>query len=196
MRTRDIDKENLVKQTAIEIIGKGGFESFTVNKLAKACGISVATLYIYYKDKEDLLLQLATEHGKLMGESMLYNFDAESSLEVGLRQQWENRYRYMIDNPAFSRFYERLRTSSYQEPFLAAFMADAYEPFRIFNENITNRGEVEEMPFEVYWSIAFAPLYSLIKFNNEGHSLGGKPFKMNDAILWRAFDLVMKALKK
>ncbi|PTS94554.1 TetR/AcrR family transcriptional regulator, partial [Pedobacter sp. HMWF019] len=70
MRARDIDKENLVKKTAIEIIGKGGFEKFSINKLAKACGISVATLYIYYKDKEDLLSSLATELGRKMGDAM------------------------------------------------------------------------------------------------------------------------------
>lgn len=196
MRTRDIEKENLVKKTAIETIANGGFESFSMNKLAKACGISVATLYIYYKDKDDLLSQLAVEHGKQMGKSMLHNFDTEASFEVGLRQQWENRYRDLINNPTLSKFHEQLRASVYQEQFLSTFMDYALAPFKRFNENIISRGEVREMPFEVYWSVAFAPLYALIKFNNEGQSLGGKPFKMTDAMLWEAFDLVVKALKK
>ncbi|QNK64894.1 TetR/AcrR family transcriptional regulator [Pedobacter sp. PAMC26386] len=196
MRARDIEKENLVKKTAIEIIGKGGFDSFSMNKLAKACGISVATLYIYYKDKDDLISHLAAEHGKLMGESMLLNFDTEASFEDGLRIQWENRYRYLINNPTLSGFYEQLRASIYQEQFLNTFMKDALGPFERFNENIVTRGEVGAMPFEVFWSIAFAPLYSLVKFNNEGQSLGGKPFKMNDEMLWQAFDFVVKALKK
>jgi TetR/AcrR family transcriptional repressor of multidrug resistance operon len=196
MRTRDIEKENLVKKTAIETIAKGGFESFSMNKLAKACGISVATLYIYYKDKDDLLSQLAVEHGKQMGKSMLYNFDTEASFEAGLRQQWENRYRYLINNPTLSKFNEQLKASVYQEQFLSTFMENALEPFKRFNENIVLRGEVKDMPLEVYWSVAFAPLYALIKFNNEGQSLGGKSFKMTDDMLWQTFDLVVKALKK
>lgn len=196
MRTRDIGKESLVKKTAIETIAKGGFESFSMNKLARACGISVATLYIYYKDKDDLLSQLAVEHGKQMGKSMLHNFDAEAPFEVGLRQQWENRYRDLINNPTLSKFNEQLRASVYQEQFLSTLMEDALVPFTRFNENIISRGEVREMPFEVYWSVAFAPLYALIKFNNEGQSLGGKPFKMTDEMLWEAFDLVVKGLKK
>ncbi|MGY0036847.1 TetR/AcrR family transcriptional regulator [Pedobacter sp. NJ-S-72] len=126
MRARDIEKECLVKKTAIEIIGKGGFDSFSMNKLAKACGISVATLYIYYKDKDDLISHLAAEHGKLMGESMLRNFDTEASFEDGLRVQWENRYRYLIDNPTLSGFHEKLRASIYQEQFLNTFMKDAF----------------------------------------------------------------------
>lgn len=75
-------------------------------------------------------------------------------------------------------------------------MEDALVKFKRFNDNIISRGEVREMPFEVYWSVAFAPLYALIKFNNEGQSLGGKPFKMTDEMLWEAFDLVVKGLRK
>lgn len=167
-----------------------------MNKLAKACGISVATLYIYYKDKDDLLSQLALEHGKLMGESMLYNFDTEASFEDGLRLQWENRYRYLINNPTLIRFNEQMRASVYQEQFLSALMENALVPFKKFNENIVARGEVKEMPFEVFWSVAFAPLYALIKFNNEGQSLGGRPFKMTDAMLWEAFHLVVRGLRE
>lgn len=196
MRTRDIEKENLVKKIAMETIAQGGFESFSMNKLAKACGISVATLYIYYKDKDDLLSQLAVEHGKMLAKSMLHNFDAEASFEDGLRQQWENRYRELINNPTLSKFNEQLKASVYQDQFLSTLMEDALVQFKRFNDNIIFRGEVREMPFEVYWSVAFAPLYALIKFNNEGQSLGGKPFKMTDEMLWEAFDLVVKGLKK
>lgn len=196
MRTRDIEKEKLVKKIAVETIANGGFESFSMNKLAKACGISVATLYIYYKDKDDLLSQLAVEHGRMLAKSMLHNFDAEASFEDGLRQQWENRYRELINNPILSKFNEQLRASVYQDQFLSTLMEDALVKFKRFNDNIISRGEVREMPFEVYWSVAFAPLYALIKFNNEGQSLGGKPFKMTDEMLWEAFDLVVKGLKK
>jgi TetR/AcrR family transcriptional repressor of multidrug resistance operon len=196
MRTRDIEKEKLVKKIAVETIANGGFESFSMNKLAKACGISVATLYIYYKDKDDLLSQLAVEHGRMLAKSMLHNFDAEASFEAGLRQQWENRYRELINNPILSKFNDQLRASVYQDQFLSTLMEDALVKLKRFNDNIISRGEVREMPFEVYWSVAFAPLYALIKFNNEGQSLGGKPFKMTDEMLWEAFDLVVKGLKK
>ena len=55
MRTRDTDKEKLVIEKAIEQIVQDGFQGFSMNKLAKACNISVATLYIYYQDKDDLI---------------------------------------------------------------------------------------------------------------------------------------------
>ena len=99
MRTRNIDKENLVKQKAIELIVKEGLEGFSMNKLAKACKISVATLYIYYKDRDDLIIKIACEEGKLMSDTMMSEFDCEANFEEGLRAQWESRYKFLINKP-------------------------------------------------------------------------------------------------
>ncbi|GAB3904860.1 TetR/AcrR family transcriptional regulator [Mucilaginibacter boryungensis] len=195
MRTRNIDKEQLVKQKAIESIVKYGFEGFSMNKLAKACGISVATLYIYYKDRDDLILSIALEEGDKMGDAMIKSLDPESSFEEGLRVQWKNRYKYMIENPLLGNFFDQIRSSSYQVQFADIFLKKFKSIVGRFMENVVARGEIDEMPFEVYWSIAFSPLYALIKFHMEGTSVGGKPFTMTDEILWKTFDLVVKALK-
>jgi len=65
-----------------------------------------------------------------------------------------------------------------------------------FMRNVIERGEVEEMTIETYWSIAYAPLYALARFDNEGKGLDGKPFKLTEEVLWKTFDLVLKSLKK
>jgi TetR/AcrR family transcriptional repressor of multidrug resistance operon len=196
MRIRNIDKVQLVKQKAIELIVKDGLEGFSMNKLAKACSISVATLYIYYKDRNDLILKIANEEGTLMGDAMIKDFDPEMLFEQGLRKQWENRYNYMVANPIMTLFFEQLRSSSYQQDFLSSFLKDFKLVMGKFMDNVIARGEINVMPFEVYWSVAFAPLYNLIRFENEGQSMAGQPFKMTDEILWKTFDLVVKALKK
>jgi TetR/AcrR family transcriptional repressor of multidrug resistance operon len=196
MRTRNIDKVQLVKQKAIELIVKNGLEGFSMNKLARACNVSVATLYIYYKDRDDLIIKVAVEEGRLMGDAMIKDFDPELPFEQGLRKQWENRYNYMIANPIMSIFFDQLRSSSYQQEFLSSFLKGFQVVVGKFMHNVIERGEIEAIPFEVYWSVAFAPLYNLIRFETEGQSMGGKPFKMTDEILWKTFDLVVKALKK
>jgi len=196
MRTRDIDKEQLVKQKAIEGIVKDGFEGFSMNKLAKACKISVATLYIYYKDRDDLIVKIAQEEGLRMAKTMLEDFDENASFEDGLRVQWKNRYKHMMDNPLIGVFFDQLRSSSYHAQFMETFKTNFEAAIGNFMHNVRERGEVDEMPFEAFWSVAYAPLYSLIRFHNEGYSIGGMPFKMSDEILWATFDLVVKALKK
>jgi len=196
MRKRDPDKEDLVKETAIALIVKDGLERFSMNRLAKACNISVATLYIYYKDRDDLIINIAMESGRLMSAAIIKDFDPEQSLEDGLRQQWINRYKFMVDYPHLSLFFDQLRSSSYQEEFLRGFLKDFIIVMGKFMRNVIERGEVEEMTIETYWSIAYAPLYALARFDNEGKGLDGKPFKLTEEVLWKTFDLVLKSLKK
>ncbi|WP_025142683.1 TetR/AcrR family transcriptional regulator [Pedobacter jeongneungensis] len=202
MRTRDINKELLVKQKAIETIVKYGLEGFTINKLAKACGISVGTPYVYYKDKDDLIVKIVMEEGARMEEAMLLDFDPEASLEDGLRIQWRNRFNYMIENPMLGQFFDQINSSTYQDQFLKMFNGEEGNLMSLFKKDITTfihnvvkRGEMDEMPFEVYWSVAYSPLYSLLRFHHRGKSIGGKPFQITDEILWAAFDRVVKALK-
>jgi TetR/AcrR family transcriptional repressor of multidrug resistance operon len=195
MRTRDIDKELLVKQKAIESIVNDGLEGFSMNKLTKACNISVATLYIYYKDRDDLIIKIAQEEGLRMAEAMLKDFDADASFEDGMRVQWKNRYKHMMDNPLIGVFFDQLRSSSYHAQFMETFKKNFEVSISKFMHNALERGEINEMPLEVYWSVAYAPLYSLIRFHNEGQSISGKPFKISDEILWATFDLVIKALR-
>ncbi|WP_316771231.1 TetR/AcrR family transcriptional regulator [Pedobacter frigiditerrae] len=195
MRVRDEEKVQLVKQKALESLVKDGFEGFSMNKLAKACSISVATLYIYYKDKDDLIISLAHEEGEKMATAMIENFTPSLSFEEGMRIQWLNRYAYVVGNPLAYQFFEQLRTSTYQVKFLETFMKKFKVVISEFMHNVVARGEMNPMPLEVFWSVAYAPLYSLVRFDNEGQSVGGKPFKMTDEVLWQTFDLVIKALK-
>lgn len=195
MRTRDEDKVRLVKQKAIESIVSDGFEGFSMNKLAKSCGISVATLYIYYKDKDDLIVSIAKEEGDRMGDYFTENFDPKLSFEDGMRVQWINRYHYVQANPLTYLFFEQLRSSSYQDRFLDTFMKKFKIIISEFMHNVVAAKELNPMPLEVFWSVAYGPLYALIRFDQEGQSLGGKPFKISEEVLWQAFDLVIKALK-
>jgi TetR/AcrR family transcriptional repressor of multidrug resistance operon len=196
MRVRDVNKVDLVKQKAMELLVNIGFEGFTMNKLAKACNISVATLYIYYKDKDDLILQIGIEEGKRMSDIMLENFDPEVSFEVGLRLQWKNRAKCMLENPVSAKLLERLRSSTYQDQIFNSIVESFKPKLGRFMHNAVSRKEIDPMPLEVYWSVAFAPLYNLIRFHHEKRSIGGHLFELTDAILWSTFELVLKAFKK
>ncbi|ASW75871.1 TetR family transcriptional regulator [Chryseobacterium piperi] len=203
MRNRDLNKENIIKQKAIEIIVKDGLNGFTINKLAKACNISVGTPYVYYKDKDDLITKLVIEEGNKMESQINEGFDPDSSFEEGLRVQWTNRYRYAIKNPMILPFLEQINNSHYSQQFAemfnekpGMFMSEFKNNLLSFIANTVKRREIDEIPFEVYWSIAFAPLYTLLRFHQQGKSISGLPFVLTDELLWTTFDKVCKALKK
>ena len=54
MRTRDENKQDLIREKGLEMIVKEGFDGFSMQKLAKAAAVSPATLYIYFKNREEI----------------------------------------------------------------------------------------------------------------------------------------------
>lgn len=195
MRTRDENKEILVKSKAIEMLVTEGFDGFSMQKLAKAAKVSPATLYIYYKDKEDLILQLGIEEGKRMADATMSHFNPEMGFAEGMRVQWENRAKYQLENPMAAQFFEQLKHSPYRDKVHEAIKDNFKEIMGLFIKTAVKNGVIKSMPIEVFWSVAYAPLYNLIRFHQEGRSMGGRRFEWTDDYMYQALELVLKAFK-
>ncbi|WP_348798527.1 TetR/AcrR family transcriptional regulator [Flavobacterium adhaerens] len=194
MRTRDTNKEEIVKQKAIEMLVKNGIEGFSMNRLAKESNISVATLYIYYSDKDDLIKRIGVEIGQNFFKEMIYDFSTTMSFGEGLRKQWENRIRFATQNPNQVACWELLSYSSYRDHILEASIHDFKNIMNIFLKNAITRKELKPMPKEIFWSIAYGPLYTLLRFHNEGKNMAGFPFSLTKEATDEAFECVLKAL--
>lgn len=195
MRARDENKERIIRQKAIEMIVKEGLDGFGVNKLAKAAGVSPATIYIYYKDKDDLIYQLGTEVSKRMLADSLEDFDPEAPFAAGLKKQWLNRMQFFMKYPMEVQFIEQIRYSNYYEQIQAELTKGFKDVMGQFVHRAIERKELTPLPFEVYWSIAYAPMYQLIKFHQQGKSFTGRKFVLNDKTIMQTLELVLKALK-
>lgn len=195
MRARDENKERMIRQKAIEMIVKEGLDGFGVNKLAKAAGVSPATIYIYYKDKDDLIFQLGTDVSKRMLADSLEDFDPEAPFAVGLKKQWLNRMQFFMKYPMEVQFIEQIRYSNYYEQIQAELTKGFKDVMGQFVHRAIERKELTPLPFEVYWSIAYAPMYQLIKFHQQGKSFTGRKFVLNDKTIMQTLELVLKALK-
>jgi TetR/AcrR family transcriptional regulator, multidrug resistance operon repressor len=195
MRTRDINKERAIRDQALRMIVENGFEGLSMQKLAKVADVSPATIYIYFKDRDDLILQLAVEASKKMSEATLKNFDPTMSFSEGLKVQWVNRAKYCLTNPGEMHFLEQIRHSPLHEKSMELMGSKFKETMKAFVHNAIRRNELVKVPLEVYWSVAFAPLYTLIKFHMSGKSIGGHKFKFSEKTMLETLSLVLKALK-
>jgi AcrR family transcriptional regulator len=195
MRTRDINKENTIREKAIGMIVKEGLDGFSMQKLAKAAGVSPATLYIYYKDRDDLITQIATEISHRLMETSLKGLHPKMSFADGMAIQWKNRMEFYLKYPLDVEFIEQIRYTPTYNAIKQTIRKNFGEVLGKFMHNAINRGEVSPLPFEVYWSIAFAPLYQLIKFHTQGESPGNDVFVISDELVNQTLQLVLKALK-
>lgn len=194
MRIRDTHKETLVRKNAISILLRDGLDGFSMQKLAKACGISVGTLYIYYKNKEDLIVRLGIEEGKRMLQETMKGFSPDMPFAEGLKKQWENRSAYWLKNQEAAKFYEKIKRTHYAGPIQDEITKSFRPVMQAFVKNAIANKQLHFMSFESYWSVAFGPLYTLLEFENKGKSVGNRPYKFSKKTMYETLELVLKAL--
>jgi AcrR family transcriptional regulator len=195
MRERDADKEKAIRDQALQMIVKHGLDGLSMQKLAKAASVSPATIYIYFKDRDDLIIQMFAEESKKMAAATLKDFDPSMSFSEGLKMQWLNRARYFMAHPDQMYFLEQIRHSSLQQRAQEVMGTEFKDIMGAFVHNAIKRKELVKVPLEVYWSVAFAPLYILVQFHVAGTSIGGHKFKFSEKIMMETLALVLKALK-
>jgi AcrR family transcriptional regulator len=199
MRNRDPRKEKAIRLKAMEMAVREGFDGLSMQKIARSAKVSPGTLYIYFTDREDLILQVYREEMQKSFEATMENFDPAMRFDEGLRLQWLNSARYCLANPLPMQFLEQFRHTPLHEKALAmnsAGNAPLREKARAFLAGAISRGELVKVPMEVYWALSFAPMFQLVKFHLQGISMPGMgKFVLTEELLLQTLDLVLKSLK-
>lgn len=195
MRIRDEIKESAIKLKAIEMIVENGFDGLSMQKLAKAAGVSPATIYIYFKDRDDLIEKIAIEEADRMTQITLKDFSPEMSFEEGLWKQWENRVAFWLEHPLRARFLEQIKHSPIGFKIQGKVKQEFVSIMRLFAKKAVERKELIPMQPEIYWALAYSPLYQLIKFHLDGRGLNNEPFVLDQDLLKQTFRKVIKSLK-
>jgi len=58
MRNKEGNKEAVILESAIKIFAKHGYHNSRISQIAKEAGIASGSVYLYYKNKEDLLARI------------------------------------------------------------------------------------------------------------------------------------------
>ena len=105
------------------------------------------------------------------------------------------RFEYFMAHPLDAQAVERLKyTPQFQKT--TPQLIETFKPdLGRFVENAVKRGELAKMPFELYWAIGFAPLYSLIEFHVAGDSYAIDQFSIKAELIEEAVKRIATALK-
>ena len=127
-------------------------------------------------------------------EYSLQGFRSDMSLAEGMKTQWINRLCFFMEHPMEMEFLEIIRYTIFYEK-VSKMMTERFGKIKgDFINNAVAKGELLDLLFEVYWSVAFAPLYQLIKFHTQGKSYVNSNFSLTEDLMMQALELVIKAL--
>lgn len=107
MRRKDDEKEKSIKDAVIKLILKEGFQGTSISKIAKEAGVSPATVYIYYDNKEAMLHDIYIEYSEEVFEYLLNKvnniIDGKQLIEIIVREY----YTYIKQNGEIFHFVEQ-----------------------------------------------------------------------------------------
>jgi TetR/AcrR family transcriptional repressor of multidrug resistance operon len=188
MRTRDEQKHDAICRAAIDLIQRDGFEATSISKIAQEAGVSPATIYIYFKNKEDLLNKIYLKVRREMSAAMMEGIDESRSIEEGFRTAWFNFYHYAAENPTDFAFGEQFANS----PLVNRINRDEgegyYGPLIELFERGKREGVFKNIPLAVFSAFAFFPVIGLIRNRYENNLVFGK--EMLEEVYAIAWDAV------
>ncbi len=87
---KSIEKKNALLQATLTLVNQSGFRGASMAKVASMANVSPATIYIYFKNKQDLVNQLYLEVKSSFSIEAFKNIDDSLPVKVRFEQVWYN----------------------------------------------------------------------------------------------------------
>ncbi|MBD7911194.1 MULTISPECIES: TetR/AcrR family transcriptional regulator [Clostridium] len=160
MRRKDDEKKQSIKEAVIKLILKEGFHGTSISKIAKEAGVSPATVYIYYENKEVMLQDIYREYSEDVFYYLLDKLNncnkGEKIIEVLVREY----YLYINDNNEIFHFVDQFASC----PALAN-QCSARNGISILNnlfDEMKKRGVFKDFENDNLRAILFYPTKSIV----------------------------------
>lgn len=85
-----VNKKQQIIDAAEKLIAESGFQGLSMHKLAKEAEVAAGTIYRYFSDKEDLLLQVHLTVIQRNAEIIQHGVEDSMSLKQRFRKMWLN----------------------------------------------------------------------------------------------------------
>ncbi|MEK4025059.1 TetR/AcrR family transcriptional regulator [Mammaliicoccus sciuri] len=92
-------KYKQIVDAAVIVIAENGYHQAQVSKIAKEAGVADGTIYLYFKNKEDILISVFREKMAIFVENINEILTKDLSISEKLLQVVENHFRVLQNDP-------------------------------------------------------------------------------------------------
>jgi AcrR family transcriptional regulator len=189
MRPKDESKQEAIVDATVMLVNEIGFVAASVSKIAKRANVSPATLYIYYKNKEDLLVSTYTGIKEKLSAHILEGLDDTLPIRDILESLWFKSFRYISSFPQYFYFTEQFAYSPYSALVDKKKVDQYFEPiYKILQKGIEQK-IIKDVSFEVLTVFMFYPVMLLCNPRLCAN------FEPNEDNIGAAFKLAWDAIK-
>lgn len=163
MSSRKKQNKKRIIQTAIEIIANNGFHGMPMSELARCSGVSVGAIYLYFKDKDDLLMEAFLKIKKEMEEHILRQHNYDNTSEKQFKIVLQNILDYYLRNQSAFMFVEQFIFSPYQKSRFDAFSDEVAKVIDSILKKGVKELAIRKLPLEVVTSLVYGSISSFLR---------------------------------
>jgi Transcriptional regulator len=189
MRIKDDLKQEAIFNAAVKLVNEIGFVSSSVSKIAKEADVSPATIYIYYKNKEDLLVSAYVNIKLKLSRALLKNFDSSRPFRDILYTFWVNGFEFVGKYKQYYQYIEQFSNSPYSELVNSKEVEKHFEPLFSILQKAIEQKVIKNVPYEILMVYIFYPMMIL------SNSKICKTIKIDKKVIDQAFTLAWDAIK-
>ncbi|AQQ52847.1 TetR/AcrR family transcriptional regulator [Planococcus lenghuensis] len=89
---KDKPKYRIIIDAAVTVIAENGYHQAQVSKIAKQAGVADGTIYLYFKNKEDILISVFEEKMSLFTDKLMEILETEMPASDKLKFMIENHF--------------------------------------------------------------------------------------------------------
>jgi len=191
MKLKDYTKIDIVFQATLNLIRDYGFSGITMAKIAREANIATGTLYIYFKNKEELINALYQNIERKSSMRFLEGYDPNKSFKIRLKKVWVNYLKNRIENHEESVFMEQY----YHSPYITPSQKKIADEMRTPIHEIINGGKEEGfLNKKIDTEMLFSAMIGFIREIAYEH-VGGRYILTTERIN-TAFDLNWQMIKE
>ena len=95
------DLKNLILKSAAAILLDKGYEKFSLRQVAESIGYSATTIYLYFKDKDDLLFSVVSQGFRIFFDMLSFASENAKDLEGKIKATGIAYVKFAIENPLY-----------------------------------------------------------------------------------------------
>jgi AcrR family transcriptional regulator len=190
MKLKSPEKEELIYQTVLDIIMEKGLSGLKVSEIARKAGLAHGTVYIYFKNKKELINELYKKAKRKASTNILNSTDLEGDYRVALELIWRNYVSYLIDNQRETKFLMQCIQSSFLEKESLKIGDDFLNHLNGFFDKGKKDRQIKNLDNQLIISVIIGLAKEIVQKVNE------KTLKMTDELMDDSFELCWNAIRR
>jgi len=157
VRIKDCEKEKAVVDATIKLVNENGLNNTSISKIAKEAGVSQATLYIYYENKDDLVVSIFYKVKERLTRYYHKDLDDNCTIEENLKTLWVNSIKARNYLPELVSYDLQFTNSHFNDQVDSTKMQEMAKPLARLLERGISENVIKDISLDIFIAFFLSP---------------------------------------